>query len=187
VSVFAAAALACEAAQLGWPPVPLQARSPDGRIVAFVRNHPEFDPPNQSLWIQAAGGSPSKLAQLAPDQDWCDRIAWSSDSRRVAFLVSDAIVYVYDGQSHEQVFSGFVGRRSWDTPPRYILQDLALSSDGSSVTFRECERTWKLSTPERQNARRTRVDRVISACSAAATVALAAVPNGNLLAPGRPR
>jgi hypothetical protein len=187
VSVFAAAALACEAAQLGWPPVPLQARSPDGRIVAFVRNHPEFDPPNQSLWIQATGDTPSKLAQLAPDQDWCDRIVWSSDSRRVAFLVSDAIVYVYDGQSHEQVFSGFIGRRSWDTPPRYIPQDLALSSDGSSVRFRECERTWKPSSPARQNSRGTRVDRVISGCSETRTVTLADVPRGNLLAPGRPR
>jgi len=180
VSVFAAAALACEADQLGWPPVPLRVPSPDGRVVAFVRNHPDFDPPNQSLWLQAANGRTTELTRLAPDAEWCTLIVWSADSRRVAFLVSDAIVYAYDGQSQAKVFSGFVGRRSWDQPPRYTLRDLALSSDGASVTFRECEHTWQLSPPGRQNARGTRVHRVEGGCSDMRTVALADVPRGNL-------
>jgi hypothetical protein len=187
VSVLASAALACEAAQLGWPAVPLRVPSPDGRVIAFVRNHPNVDPPDQSLWLQASNSQATELTRLAPDADWCNFIVWSADSRRVAFLVSDAVVYVYDGRSHAQVFSGFVGRRSWDTPPRYILQDLALSSEGSSVTFRECERTWKPSTPDRQNARGSRVHRVDGGCSDAKTVTLADVPAANLLAAGRPR
>jgi hypothetical protein len=180
IAVLAGATLACDVAQLGWPRIPLRVPSPDGRFVAFVRNHPNLDPPDQSLWLQASNGAATELRRLAPDADWCNRIVWSSDSRRVAFLVSDAIVHAYDGQSHAQVFSGFVGRRSWDTPPRYVLQDLALSPDGSSVTFRECERTWRPSAPERQNSRRTRVDRVIGGCSESRTVTLADVPSGNL-------
>ena len=128
----------------------------------------------------AAERPATELARLAPDADWCNLIVWSADSRRVAFLVSDAIVYVYDGQSHAKVFSGFVGRRSWDVPPRYILRDLALSADGTRVTFRECERTWSPAPPERQNARGTRVDRVNSGCSTATTVTLADVPQQNL-------
>ena len=187
VAGLAAAAMACEAAQFGWPQVPLRAPSPDGRVVAFVRNHPDVDPPNQSLWLQASNGAATELARLAPDADWCNLIVWSADSRRVAFLVSDAVLYVYDGQSHAKVFSGFVGRRSWDQPPRYTLQDLALSSDGASVTFRECEHTWRPNPPERQNARGTRVHRVDGGCSDPRTVALADVPVPNLLAPGRPR
>jgi hypothetical protein len=179
VAWLAGAALACDAAQFGWPHVPLRVPSPDGRIVAFVRNHPNPDPPDQSLWLQASTGPAIELARLASDADWCNLIVWSSDSRRVAFLISDAIVQVYDGRSHAKVFSGFVGRRSWDTPPRYILRDLALSPDGTSVTFRECERTWRPSPPGRQNARGSRVDRVISGCSASTTVALADVPPGN--------
>ncbi len=187
VSAFAAAALACEAAQFGLPPVPRRVPSPDGRVVAFVRNHPDVDPPNQSLWLQPANGAPLKLAQLAPDAEWCNFIVWSADSRRVAFLVSDAILHVYDGRSRAKVFSGFVGRRSWDQPPRYSLRDLALSADGASVTFRECEHTWQRNPPERQNARDTRVHRVDGGCSDLRTIALDDVPAPNLLAPGRPR
>lgn len=180
LSVLAAAALACDAAQLGWPRMPLRVPSPDGRFVAFVRNHPDLDPPNQSLWLQAANGRATELTRLAPDADWCDFIVWSADSHRVGFLVSGAIVHVYDAQSHAQVFSGFVGRRSWDQPPRYTLRDLALSNDGASVTFRECEHTWERNPPERQNARGTRVHRVDGGCSEMRTVALADVPRGNL-------
>ena len=94
VAGLAAAAMACEAAQFGWPPVPLRVPSPDGRVVAFVKNHPDFDPPNQSLWLQTSNGAATQLTRLAPDADWCNLIVWSADSRRVAFLVSDAIVYV---------------------------------------------------------------------------------------------
>ena len=177
---LAAAAMACEAAQLGWPPVPLRVPSPDGRLVAFVRNHSNVDPPDQSLWLQASNGRATELTRLAPDAEWCNLVVWSADSKRVAFLVSDAIVYVYDGQSQAKVFSGFVGRRSWDQPPRYTLRDLTLSSDGAGVTFRECEHTWQLNPPERQNARRTRVHRVEGGCSGMRTVALADVPRGNL-------
>ena len=187
VSIFAAAALACEAAQLGWPPVPLRVPSPDGRVVAFVRNHPDVDPPNQSLWLQSSNGAATELSRLAPDADWCNLIVWSADSRRVAFLVSDAILHAYDGQSHAKVFSGFVGRRSWDQPPRYTLRDLALSADGTSVTFRECQHTWRPNPPDRQNARGTRVHRVDGGCSDTRTVALDDVPASNLLAPDRPR
>ena len=92
VAGLAAAAMACEAAQLGWPPVPLRLPSPDGRVVAFVKNHPDVDPPNQSLWLQASNRAATELARLAPDADWCNLIVWSADSRRVAFLVSDAVV-----------------------------------------------------------------------------------------------
>ena len=180
VAALASAAMACDAAQCGWPPVPLRVRSPDGSVVAFVRNHPDFDPPNQSLWLQASIGPATELTRLAPDAEWCNLIVWSADSKRVAFLVSDAIVYAYDGQSQAKVFSGFVGRRSWDQPPRYTLRDLTLSSDGASVTFRECEHTWQLSPPGRQNARGTRVHRVEGGCSDMRTVALADVPRGNL-------
>jgi len=187
IAVLAAVTLACEAAQLGWPSVPLLVPSPDGRVVAFVRNHPNVDPPDQSLWLKDSNGRSTELTRLAPDADWCNLIVWSSDNRRVAFLVSDAIVYVYDGPSHAQVFSGFVGRRSWAQPPQYTVRDLALSDDGTRVTFRECEHTWQPNPPERQNARGSRVHRVDGGCSDAKTVTLADVPAASLLAPGRPR
>jgi hypothetical protein len=67
------------------------------------------------------------------------------------------------------------------------VRDLALSDDGTRVTFRECEHTWQPNPPERQNARGSRVHRVDGGCSDAKTVTLADVPAASLLAPGRPR
>jgi len=81
VSVFAAAAIACEAAQLGWPAVPLRVPSPDGRVIAFVRNHPNVDPPDQSLWLQASNGAATELRRLAPDADWCNLVVSRSEGR----------------------------------------------------------------------------------------------------------
>jgi len=59
--------------------------SPDGRVVAFVRNHPNVDPPDQSLWLKDSNGRATELTRLAPDADWCNLIVWSSDSTRVTF------------------------------------------------------------------------------------------------------
>lgn len=175
--VLNAALAACSAEQWGLPRVPLQVFSPDGRYVAFVKNHPNIDPYDQSLWLRPAEGSPVRLARVPPDAWWCDRIVWSADSRRVGFVVSDAIVHVYDATTRARVFSGFVGRRSWDTPPKYILRDVSLGDDGTSVSFRECERTWVPVEPALQNRRGTRVRQVINGCSGAlSTVVLATVP-----------
>jgi hypothetical protein len=71
--------------------------------------------------------------------------------------------------------TGNVGRRSWDTPPRYVLRDVSLSADGASIRFVECERTWHPVEPARQNARRTRVESTISGCSAPQRTILADV------------
>lgn len=171
----------CSREQWGFPRVPLRATSPDGRFVAFVKNHPSIDPSNQTLWIQPPAGDAIKVAAVPPDAFWCDRIVWSADSRRVAFVIADAIVQAYDVESSALVFSGFVGRRSWDTPPRYILRDVSLSADGRQITFRECERTWHKVDAARQNARGTRVESSVANCSDGShTVAFSAVAASHL-------
>ncbi len=165
--VSAVMVLGCSGSQLGFPRVPVRAVSPDGRHVAFVRNHPSVDPPDQTLWLGDANGDAKEVARLAPDAMWSDRIVWSADSRRVAFVVADAIVHLYDAGSKTSVFVGFVGRRSWDTPPRYVLRDVTLSADGASISFIECERTFRPVEQARQNPRGTRMTAVISGCSPA--------------------
>jgi hypothetical protein len=155
---------ACTAQQWGFPRTPVFARSPDGRYAAFVRNHPNLDPTDQSLWIQATGGTAERVMQVPPDAFWCDTILWSADSRRVAFIVANAIVHVFDPASRRLVFSGFVGRRSWDTPPRYILSGAALMGDGSGMVFRECERDYVPGAPG-QNTRGSRVAVSLRACT----------------------
>ena len=48
---------ACSAKQLGLPRVALAVEAPGGEVTALVRNHPEIDPPNQSLWLRRADGT----------------------------------------------------------------------------------------------------------------------------------
>jgi hypothetical protein len=165
-----ATTIACEAAQIGLPAIALKVPSPRGNAVAFVRNHPAIDPPNQTLWLERDGQAAVKLADLPADTFWCDRIVWSDDGQRVAFVVADAIVQIFDVESANPIYSGFVGTRSWDTPPRFILRDVALSQDGSIVSFRECERSWHPVDSARQNTRGTRVEARIENCSIEPTV-----------------
>ena len=114
---------------------------------------------------RAPRASLPRLARLAPDADWCNLIVWSADSKRVAFLVSDAIVYVYDSQSNARVFAGFVGRRSWDAPPRYTLRDLALSTlvDVEACEYPDSQKVLILAGPrgERQLRRMFRAESTV--------------------------
>ena len=51
VLALTASTVSCSALQLGFPRTPVSATSPDGNYVAFVCNHPDIDPPSQSIWL----------------------------------------------------------------------------------------------------------------------------------------
>lgn len=175
-------ATACTAEQWGFPRTPVFAASPDRRYAAFVRNHPNPDPWDQSLWIQPKGGRATRVMRVPPDAFWCDTILWSADSRRVAFIVANAIVHVFDPASRQSVFSGFVGRRSWDTPPRYVLSAAALTADGGGMVFRECERVFVPVAASSQTSPGRRYEATLRACtSELQRVEFAAVPMERLL------
>jgi hypothetical protein len=142
VVVVAVETISCHADQLGFPRTPVSVDSPDGRWTAFARNHPNIDPPSQTIWLQPAGGSPNTLRALAPDAEWISAIVWSSDSTRVGFLTMDAVLDVYDPTTRKRVFGGLVRWPNMNYPPRYMVQDLAFSADGRSVSFVPCERTY---------------------------------------------
>jgi hypothetical protein len=134
--------VACDRRQWGFPRTEVSVPSPDGRHVAFVKNHPEFDPPNQSLWVDGV-----QLKHLAADQDWCHTIVWSSDSSKVAFLVQDLQLVTVD------VKRARIASASWlaepgGYPPRFVAREVALSSEGQQATFRVCERLRTSGAPE---------------------------------------
>ncbi len=166
LAVLVVFVVSCSQSQLGLPRVAAQATSPDGQYVAFVRNHPNPDPPDQTLWLGPAKGTPKQLVKLSPDSMWSDEVVWSADSRRVAFVIADAIVQVYQADDAKRVFSGFVGRPSSDYPPRYILEQVRLSGDGRAISFVECERVFRPVDAARQNDRGTRREPVITGCAA---------------------
>jgi hypothetical protein len=142
-SALVAAALAAAACtspeQWGQPRVPVSAASPDGQLLAYVRNHVALDPPDQSIWLRDASGREHELQRLGPDADWCDTIVWSADGGTVGFLVQDARLVVVDAaRVRIESEHWLVPEDSY--PPRGLVVELGLSADGTRAHFRACER-----------------------------------------------
>lgn len=130
---------ACSRQQLGLPRVAVSAASPDGHYRAFVRDHPNIDPPAQSLWLVSGTNSAIQVRKLSEDQDWCQLIAWTGDSRSVAFLIQDARLIVVDAATRRtRVDRWLVDQDGY--PPTQVVTGLSLSQDGSSVRFKACRR-----------------------------------------------
>lgn len=118
--------------------------SPDGRVIARVVSHPSIDPPSQSLWLEPAGGAARQLRHLADDQDWCNEVYWSADSSTVAFLIQDARLLAFTRSGQLLADRWLVDHRGY--PPREVARHFALSSDGSSASFKPCLRNPRFST-----------------------------------------
>jgi dipeptidyl aminopeptidase/acylaminoacyl peptidase len=116
--------------------------SPDGRWIAFARNHPTIDGPDQSIWLCAVDGQPVQLRRLGADTEEISAIIWSADSRRVAFLTNDAILGVYEPATLTLVASGYVRYPNANYPPKFMVRDLAFTDDGHAVSYVPCERTY---------------------------------------------
>ncbi|MGZ8868402.1 MAG: hypothetical protein ACXW2P_08660 [Thermoanaerobaculia bacterium] len=131
--------LRCDKEQLGLPRVALSVTSPDGRAVAFVRNHPSIDPPEQSVWLSVDGRA-RQLRRLGPDSDWCNTIVWSADGSTVGFLVQDARLLTFDRASGQFVSEKWLTKWQGEYPPHNVAVNLGLSADGREAIYRECGR-----------------------------------------------
>jgi Tol biopolymer transport system component len=118
----------------------VSATSPDGRRVAFVRNHADIDPPNQSIWVSELGSGARRIAQLGPDSDWCNTIVWSPDSTTVAFLIQDARLITVDAASRQMVSDKWLTPWEGEYPPYQMAVDLTLDARGTEARFRVCDR-----------------------------------------------
>lgn len=130
----------CKPATLGLPRVHASSTSPDGRFIAVVRNHPTLDPPDQSLWLEPAGGPARMVQRLSADQDWCDTIVWAPDSSLVGFLIQDARLVVARPATGQVVVDTWVVDRLGAYPPAQKAIDLAFLPDLTGVAFRACPR-----------------------------------------------
>jgi len=130
--------LACESRQLGVPRHEAEAVSPDGRMLAFVKNHAGIDPPNQSLWLRyQSDGTERMLRRLMPDADWSDEVTWKSDSSRVAFLVNGVAADVFS-RTGELVDRRALVERTGAYPEPLIVRHLAFADRG--LVYQVCER-----------------------------------------------
>jgi hypothetical protein len=116
------------------------AASPDGRHTASVRQHFGIDPPNDHLYITDESGSPIEVMALAPDMDWCRAILWTPDSRRVAFLIRDQHLAIFDASSRElTAMLPLVGRDGY--PGSLEVRNVVFEDDaGGVVSFDRYER-----------------------------------------------
>jgi hypothetical protein len=98
-----AATAGCQLTQNLFPRTHTTSLSPDGRYTAFVRQAASLDPPNDHLYLGPSGGTARRLMGLAPDSDWCRTIVWTSDSRKVGFLIRDQRLAIFDTATDEQL------------------------------------------------------------------------------------
>lgn len=129
--------------EIGLPRIALSVESPEGRDAAVVRNHPEIDPPNQSIWLERADESPQLIERLAPDQDWCDEVIWSEGGTLVAFVISDARLLVVEAASGRTLFDDRVLEPPFRYSPGSRITGLKLTSDAAE--FRTCTRAGECS------------------------------------------
>jgi hypothetical protein len=130
---------ACEVATDLLPRTHTTSASPDGRHTAFVRQGLSVDPPDDHLYLGATGGTTRRLMNLAPDADWCRTIIWSTDSRKVGFLIRDQQLAVFDSATYEHLamlplvvadgYPGAMGARA-----------VAFTDDGRSIAFERFNR-----------------------------------------------
>jgi hypothetical protein len=118
----------------------VSAVSPDGRFIASVRNHPNLDPPSQSIWLGPVKGSATRLKTLGPDSDWCNVIVWSPDSSTVSYLVQDARLITVDAHSARIISEKWLTDWKGEYPPYRIVRNLTLATDGHEALFQDCQR-----------------------------------------------
>lgn len=133
------ASSACRQARDFLPRTHTESTSPDGKYTAWVRQEINIDPPDDHLFLKGPDGRTHRLMDLAPDADWCRSMTWTADSGRVAFLVTDNRLTIFDVTSREHVvevplvkIDGYPGSEE--------VQKLAFSPDGASVTFDRADR-----------------------------------------------
>jgi hypothetical protein len=131
--------MACDRELLGLPRVPVSVPSPDGRAVAFVRNHPTIDGPDQSVWLVEGEGAAKQIRRLGGDIDWCNTIVWSADGSTVGFLIQDARLLTVDRRSMTVISEKWLVENR-DYPPSGFVTALALSDDGREAIFQSCRR-----------------------------------------------
>lgn len=153
--VFGLVICACEKTQLGIPRVAMTVASPVSAYAAVVRNHPEFDPPNQSLHL-VVNGAPRLVARLAADNESCRAIAWARDGSAVAFVVEGqarriVLVDLESGQagpvvSAHAVTAGELNAASFDT--LRVDRRAGQTSFAICSSTGECGDTWAGEPPQ---------------------------------------
>jgi hypothetical protein len=113
--------------------------SGDKTHVAYVRDRLCQEPPCESLYVGSTVESATALEGLADGRESSNEIAWTADSRRVAFLVNGRQLRIYDAQTLKP--AGKVNLFAEDeSSASRIARGITFSENGAAVTFDDCPR-----------------------------------------------
>jgi hypothetical protein len=113
--------------------------SPDKSRVAFARDRLCETAPCETLFLGPRVEAATALEGLADGQETTDEIAWTTDGRRVAFLINGRQLRIYDAETLKP--AGKVNLFA-DADPQgdRIARGITFSDNGAAVTFDDCPR-----------------------------------------------
>ena len=113
--------------------------SADKSRVAFARDRLCAHGPCETLYVGPSIEAAEALEGLADGSERTSEIAWTSDGRRVAFLVNGRQLRIYDAESRKP--AGKVNLFSDDgAAASRIARGITFSHNGAAVTFDDCPR-----------------------------------------------
>jgi len=129
--------------------VVLRAASPVGNGEALVIERASIDPPTQILVLEPPDHRTRLILQhLGSDSEWCNEIAWAADGSRVAFLVKNRRLVVYDSGGNPLADLPLLGAAGEE---RLQARNLTLSADGRRADYDVCTDRDREHCPERRS------------------------------------
>lgn len=115
------------------------ASAPTGSGVAFAAERRCIEGPCQALWVGKTQRDAVKVATLDAATGTCSEIVWTSDGRRVAFLIDGYQLRLYDAETLAP--AGQINLiEPQGRPSARIARGLTFSENGRAVTFDDCPR-----------------------------------------------
>jgi hypothetical protein len=117
----------------------LSANTQGNARIAFVRGRNCDAGICQTIWIGPTRETATMVGTLAPGTERVDEITWTTDGKRVGFLVNGYQLRLYDGETLAPA-----GQFSLITPDGVpssrIARGVTFSENGRAVTFDDCPR-----------------------------------------------
>ncbi len=92
----------------------------------------------ERLAIGSTADSAQPIAALAP-KERCSEIVWSSDGKRVGFVIDGQQLRLYEADGHRPAGQVDLVPRDSD-PPTRLARGITFSENGAAITFDDCPR-----------------------------------------------
>jgi hypothetical protein len=112
--------------------------APDTHHVALVRLSRCGNDWCERLAIGSTAEGAQPIAALAP-KERCSEIVWSSDGKRVGFVIDGQQLRLYEADGHRPAGQVDLVPRDSD-PPTRLARGITFSENGAAITFDDCPR-----------------------------------------------